>query len=504
MKCKMCGTAFVTGDKFCQSCGRELPAIQEPVSKSVQANDDDAKEKDALSTSIGKNSILSNSQIHTTNTTTTVNNTTIEDDTKKSIVCAVSGKRVLYIESACCRVCNKDVSLDYYNEKIRRCDNCHQEFLQKYRSAYQEALESGGGIDRHERAELEILSQQLQLTEKEKATIETEIRNSKASLQSEDDSDLSDLFEIELAIVKKELFKKNDLSSALLRLKQIFDQVQTNDEISCLYFLLKSLKSPDMYVTNFEGAVYDEFWENYWLFIAHINKGDHTKGMVSINNNKKKFPDKKSIITLSEIVYLIMRFQLEQNDVLIDTANEKFSMIESVSGDLLTKLYKSNEKLLGCFDYGLLKFVNVSPPDEPGIKEYFSFFTNHLYKIPPEVPKTAPVSPNPIKVAATPVVAPSTTVSGPPPIISAPPSNIQNKPNKISKPDVSNDKKIPTIPSIPKLPIPTKKTDLPIAGNQINTKGTGTQKPVLPSAPPLPAPSKTINIPKKPPMPGKK
>ena len=97
MKCKLCGTNFIPGeDKFCQSCGRELPQITAPAE-----NPEEDTKNAGPNTAIGKNSILSNSQINTSNTTntTTVNNTTVEDDTKKTIVCAVSGKRVLYTES---------------------------------------------------------------------------------------------------------------------------------------------------------------------------------------------------------------------------------------------------------------------------------------------------------------------------------------------------------------------------------------------------------------------
>jgi hypothetical protein len=460
MKCK-CGTNFVSGDKFCQACGRELPIIQEPVAKTVQESEELPAEKDGLSTTIGRNSILSNSQIHNTHTTTTVNNTTIEDDTKKSIVCAVSGKRVLYIESACCRVCNKDVSLDFYNEKTRRCDNCHQDFLQKYTVSYQSAFESGGGIDRHERAELDILAKQLQLTDQEKLSIESEVRSTKAAVQMEDDPEFSDLFEIELTIVKKDLFTKNDLSSALLRLKQLFDQVQTNDEISCMYFLLKALKSPDMYVTNYEGASYDEFWENYWLFIAYINKGDSTKAMTTFRDNLKKFPEKRDMIYLSEVVYLIIRFQLEQSDGLIEIADKKLNLIESVPGNFLTKLYKSNEKLLSCFDYGALKFVNIVPPEEPGLKQYFNFFISHLYKIPPELPKVVPaafksnIAPNSVP----PKVEVKSTIVSQPSLPKPPILNYKGDNSGLSNSDVKNGTSIGAIPKLPEL---IKKPNAPI------------------------------------------
>ncbi len=506
MNCKFCGTVFSpNGDRFCESCGRELPQIAEAIDNSATDN-----QNAGPNTTVGKNSILSNSQINTTTTNTTVNNTTIEDDTKKSIVCAVSGKRVLYIESVCCKGCNKDVSVEFYNEKTRKCENCHQGYLLQYKNAFKEAIESGGGVDRQERAELDILAQQLQLTELEKSNIETEVKNIQNLQNPNDEIGFDDMFEMELAIVKKDLFKKNDISSALLRLKQLFDQVQTNDEISCFYFLLKAIKSSDMYLVNYEGAVYDEFWENYWLFVAHLSKGDHTKGMIGIKKNYTKFPDRKNEIALSEIVYLILRFQLEQNDVFIDTANEKLSMIENISGNLLTKLYKSNEKLLASFDYGLMKFANISSPEEPGMKEYHIFFLNHLYKIAPEIPKVenTPVKnqfPNPKsigvpelpKIAQNPVVAPKLPVK---PLNN--PSNFI-----VSEPEVKQ------VNTVPKLPVLTPNSNKPAVVPQKQPKlpdlpipnKSNTVSPKLPPKPSLPSTSNNkVNLPKIPPVPGKK
>ena len=509
MKCKFCGTAFKQGeDKFCENCGRELPQVADSA-ESISAID---PQNAGPNTTVGKNSILSNSQINTTNTTntTTVNNTTIEDDTKKSIVCAVSGKRVLYIDSVCCKGCNKDVSIEFYNDKTRKCENCHQENLTQYKNAFQSAIESGGGIDRQERAELDILAQQLNLTSVEKNLIESEVKNIVSIKSNSEEIGFDDMFEMELAIVKKDLFKKNDLSSALLRLKQIYDQVQTNDEISCFYFLLKAIKSPDMYLVNFEGAVYDEFWENYWLFVAHLSKGDHTKGMICIKKNYTKFPSYKNEIILSEIIYLILRFQLEQSDVFIDTANEKLLMIENMSGNLLTKLYKTNEKLLTSFDYGLLNFVNVSAPDDPGMKEYFNFFVDHLYKIAPALPKTEPAYKNSSNPVVKPTIPEISKVEDSqklaPKLPIKPLGDLPKNTGSQSITGINNNApKLPVLPNTvnkstgltekePKLP------KVPVISNPQNLSPKLPQKPSIPTPPP----NNKTNLPKIPPVPGKK
>lgn len=384
MKCKLCGTAFNPGeDKFCQSCGRELPQVSE--AESTPATTDTLNT--GPSTAIGKNSILSNSQIHTTTTTTHVNNTTIEDDTKKTIVCAVSGKRVLYTESVSCRGCNNDVSLEYYNPKTKKCENCHQKYLQQYRVAFDEAMASEG-IDRKERSDLDILANKLQLTDAEKQLIEDEIKSIYANLESEEVEDLDDLFEVDFNEVKKTIFKKNDLSSGLLKLKQIYDQVQTNDEVASLYFLVKALINPTLYLTNYESKSFEDYWQNYWYFLAQLSNGDkERKGYNNFKKNHNKHKNRKDEIILSEIVYLVVTYQTTLNDGYINKANDKLLEVENISSGLLNKLFKTTQQIVSSFDFVDQKYTNLIPPEEPGMKEYFLFFINHLYKIRPEEPK---------------------------------------------------------------------------------------------------------------------
>ncbi len=494
MKCKMCGTAFVPGeDKFCEGCGMELPTVAATMSAPAQKSSTVLDTDDVVpasttgpSNAVGRNSIQSSSNntansnnITTTNTTVNNTTTTIEDDTKKSIVCAVSGKRVLYIESVCCRGCEKDVSLEYYNENTRRCENCHKSYLQKYRDEYKQALESGGGIDRQERAELNVLAQQLFLTDDEIASIETELRNLKASEIENEATGFDDLFEMELSIVKQEIFKKNNLSSALIRLGDLFRQVQTNDEISCFYFLIKSIMSPGQYITNYESASYDEFWENYWLFIPYLRKGDHVKVMKSFRDNYAKFSDKKNEIYLAETVYLMMRFQVDQTDMLIENATNKITLIESISGNLLTKLYKSNSQLLDAFDYGLSKFSDLTPPNEPGMKEYHLFFLNHLYKIESEVPSQASKS---IPIEEAPIAQSAPSIPSAPQVVSTPPL-----PSTASIPSAPPTLKVPGAPPVPKAPVASPQ---PAAA-----------KPMVPGMPPAPTAPPAVKLPGAPPSP---
>ena len=464
MKCKMCGTAFVPGEnKFCEGCGMELPTdvatMSAPAQKSSLALDTDdvvPVSTSGPSNTVGRNSIQSSSNntsnsnnITTTNTTVNNTTTTIEDDTKKSVVCAVSGKRVLYIDSACCKGCNKDVSLAYYNEKTRKCENCHQGYLQQYRDAFDEAM-SSSGIDRQERSDLDILANSLQLTENEKLQIEQDIKNKYINKSNSDFSELDDLYELDFMDAKKDILIKNDLSSALLKLKQIYDQVQTNDEVSCLYFLIKALKNPTTYIANYEGKSFEDYWENYWYFLAQLTNGDkQRKGFSSFRQNHSKYSDKKDEIWLSEAMYFIVAYQNSNNESYIEKANEKLVEIDTISTNFLLKLYKSTKHIVLNFDPVDQKFTNLTPPDEPGMREYFIFFLNNLYKIAPEVPKVQvktvlePAIPDAPKLPELPVINTEATVV-------QVEGSIAQQTIPVSKPVTGPEpKKFPQLPNLP-------------------------------------------------------
>ena len=525
----MCGTVFVPGEnKFCEGCGMELPTdvatMTAPAQKSTPTFDTDdvvSPSTTGPSNTVGRNSIQSSSNntsnsnnITTTNTTVNNTTTTIEDDTKKSIVCAVSGKRVLYIDSACCKGCNKDVSLEYYNEKTRKCENCHQGYLQQYRDAFEHAMASSG-IDRNERADLDILANSLQLTDAEKMQIEQQIKSKYENKTNSDFSELDELFEMDFKEAKKDILIKNDLSSALLKLKQIYDQVQTNDEVSCLYFLLKALKSPSVYLANYESKSFEDYWENYWYFLAQLTNGDkQRKGFSSFRQNLSKYEDKADEIKLSEALYFIVAYQFANNESYIEKANDKLVDLDNISSSFLLKLYKSTKHIVLNYDPVDQKFTNLTPPDEPGMREYFLFFLKNLYKIQQEAPKVPEFKAAAPVVPVVPEVPVPKQQEIPKPVIQAP-----KMPEAPSKP-ISSQRG----PSIP-VPTPVSNSGIKqVNSNQVTAPkippmptATGNKPPMpgavsKPAVPPLPenqkktppVPPKVPGRPPMPPMPGKK
>jgi hypothetical protein len=354
---------------------------------------------------------------------------------------------------------------------------------------------STGGIDRHERAQLDILANSLHITENEKLEVEQEVKNNHVNKANSDFSELDDLYELDFMDAKKDILVKNDLSSALLKLKQIYDQVQTNDEVSCLYFLIKALKNPTAYIANYEAKSFEDYWENYWYFLAQLANGDNQrKGAKSFSQNHSKYPNKRDEIVLSEAIYRIVAYQNSNNESYIEKANDKLVEIESISASFLLKLYKSTKQIILNYDPVDQKFTNLTPPDEPGMREYFLFFVNHLFKIAPEVPKVeAPAA----KTVAAPVAPklptrPSEVLQSPPPVPTPSPKPMAG-PKLPSLPPQPAAKQAPG-PSQPKLPT------LPPGVKPANT---GPKLPQIPTLPPTP-PNNKVNLPKTPPVPGKK
>ena len=85
---------------------------------------------------------------------------------------------------------------------------------------------------------------------------------------------------------------------------------------------------------------------------------------------------KKDEILLSESLYFIVAYQNTKNENYIEKANEKLVEIDSINSSFLLKLYKSTKHIILNFDPVDQKFINLTPPDEPGMREYFLFFLN--------------------------------------------------------------------------------------------------------------------------------
>ncbi|MBQ8308094.1 MAG: zinc-ribbon domain-containing protein, partial [Alistipes sp.] len=132
-RCPHCG-AMIADDnaRFCLSCGKECPKVEEKVEKKSKPSKEGAGslvgDKNLIndSTIIGKQEKYEASNI-------TIHNNITEDHSHTTVVCAVSGKRIYMDQSIECPVCGKPVAQEYYVEQAKRCERCDQAAREEFR-----------------------------------------------------------------------------------------------------------------------------------------------------------------------------------------------------------------------------------------------------------------------------------------------------------------------------------------------------------------------------------
>ncbi|GAA4053342.1 hypothetical protein GCM10022388_19660 [Flavobacterium chungnamense] len=292
--------------KFCKKCGTSLP---EPKLNSPKTGEFNA--------TIGDKSIVSGNVIGKNEEIKVSGNATfnkIEDDTKKTVVCSISGRRLLLIDSIICPSCTNDVAQEYYLQKPNRCLNCDNLALASYRKKVQIVL-SDGILDETERLSLDSLSITLHIDEDKKNEIELEEKqNSKQITSSEF---LSGFHKIEFNRALKYVFEEDNLEQGFKLLKNVFLKNSSNDEVANLYYLLEAIVLPETAIANYHSRNIDRFWQHYWAFLPHLNKEEISEAYEIIENNKNLFADKNNDVLISEVAfYLICYFSQGENSYL--------------------------------------------------------------------------------------------------------------------------------------------------------------------------------------------
>ena len=212
--CPKCGTQVPDDARFCTNpdCECELPKREAkpapapaPASKPAAApastpspagmagfggNESNRTKIGAVqSYSDSSTTTTNNTTNNTTNTTTTNISNIITDDTKKSVVCEISGKKILVTSSVVCPVCNKTVAEQYYIEEKLRCTKCEESALTAYQKYYAEMTANSRVIDVELRSILDKKAESLKLTSDQIKEIEFKIRKNAGSQEAH----LSDL-----------------------------------------------------------------------------------------------------------------------------------------------------------------------------------------------------------------------------------------------------------------------------------------------------------------------
>ncbi|WP_295935617.1 zinc ribbon domain-containing protein [uncultured Alistipes sp.] len=330
-QCPQCGIQIAADNaKFCPSCGAPCPAMEVKRDQKAKDSEDVGQlvgDKNLIneSTIIGKQEKYEASSI-------TVHNTTVEDDSRKIVKCAVSGKQIYMDKSVKCPVCECDVSLEYYVEHSKRCENCEQKAHDDYRVFAVSVVGGAGPIDAALKQQLDAEAKRLRIDAQAQASILRLLQQRPAGGNT---VELSSVQRSELDAAVKRVIAADDREEALRSLETIavLHEISSNYEVDYWYFLGRAIVDPAESVKSYEDELTDNYWQRYWGFLAYCNTGS-PKGGAAVDRLRAVFGEREDDIRLAEVVYYLARgfdsFELP----MLERASE---LAESVNKEQLSK-----------------------------------------------------------------------------------------------------------------------------------------------------------------------
>ncbi len=371
--CKNCQIELSDDTRFCPECGGALtPILDNIIATHSPAKEDDKAEMmknnnvmgnvDVAGTKINAGAYnadnsVDNSSVITDNSSVvnssqnTVYNQTIIDDTKKSVTCEISGRKVLIINSCQCPICHRTVSLQYYNEDKLCCQFCEKEAEKKYRDFYESMISDGGVLDSSARAVLNNKGAELKISKEKRDEIEFLV---KKETKKQPTQNLTGLrrkeFDRLIQLVIKSEISVVDASDKLMAL------LKTTQDPDVQYwgYLLISMTSPVQYIKDLKSSTIDIYWQEYWAFLADFNSGSADSGTSTLESLKEKYIDKSSDTSLAEVVLLLKLFNKTDDKSYYNDAINSLKLIIEVETPQLVSLYKSL-----CIELGLSSDANV-------------------------------------------------------------------------------------------------------------------------------------------------
>lgn len=304
-------------ERFCHVCGTEwsAPAVKRGVEKQpTTADAASLVNKSAISNStvIGQQDKYEASNI-------TIHNNITEDHSRVTVVCAVSGKHVYMDNSVECPVCHKSVSMEYYVEKTKRCENCEREAVEAFK-AFAARVMSGGLLDAEHKRQLDDEAKRLKIGH----AVCTEIlRSMQRSVNSRKNATLTSVQEAELEAAVRRLMSagsKDDVKAVFDSLS-VMHEVSSNYVISFWYWLVFAIYDPEKFIRCYEDELADDYWQRYWGFLAYCIVSS-PKGSVAIDRLRTSFPDREDDLRLAETVYYVARSFDDFDNALLERAGK--------------------------------------------------------------------------------------------------------------------------------------------------------------------------------------
>ena len=357
IKCPICGKEVIpevlAGKKFCPECENEIispapsqaeksagnPAERQsgapeaPQQAGASIKDgmgiiENSRNKVGAVESFSDNSVTNN----TTNTTTNniSNITNINDDTKKSVICEISGKQILVTSSVKCPVCGKVVSNQYYNEKKLRCLSCEKECIAEYQAFYRDLTKGSRVIDKQMREVLDNKAASLKLDAADIKEIELKLRKE----GSGKDAYLSEIKQRDFVRTIDQFLQAGMSLTTCLGKVEAYAKVTEDEQVQCWYHLLWAVARPLEYRKALSEAVVDSFWQTYWDFAAAVRLGKSAEAVNAVDTLKEKFPEHVNDGLFAQVLLEQCQFFMTKNEDYLKDAQQDMqglSMFESES-----------------------------------------------------------------------------------------------------------------------------------------------------------------------------
>ena len=357
IKCPICGKEVIpevlAGKKFCPECENEIissapsPA-EKPAGKPAerQSGAPEAPQQAGASIKDGmgiiENSLnkvgavesFSDNSVTNNTTNTTTNNisniTNINDDTKKSVICEISGKQILVTSSVKCPVCGKVVSNQYYNESKLRCQACEKECIAEYQAFYRDLTKGSRVIDKQMREVLDNKAASLKLDAADIKEIELKLRKEGGGK----DAYLSEIKQRDFVRTIDQFLQAGMSLTTCLGKVEAYAKVTEDEQVQCWYHLLWAVARPVEYRKALSEAVVDSFWQTYWDFAAAVRLGKSAEAVNAVDTLKEKFPEHVNDGLFAQVLLEQCQFFMTKNEDYLKDAQQDMqglSMFESES-----------------------------------------------------------------------------------------------------------------------------------------------------------------------------
>lgn len=357
IKCPICGKEVIpevlAGKKFCPECENEIISqapsqAEKPAGKPAERQNsapeapqqagasikdgmgiiENSRNKVGAVESFSDNSVTNN----TTNTTTNniSNITNINDDTKKSVICEISGKQILVTSSVKCPVCGKVVSNQYYNEKKLRCQACEKECIAEYQAFYRDLTKGSRVIDKQMREVLDNKAASLKLDAADIKEIELKLRKEGGGK----DAYLSEIKQRDFVRTIDQFLQAGMSLTTCLGKVEAYAKVTEDEQVQCWYHLLWAVARPVEYRKALSEAVVDSFWQTYWDFAAAVRLGKSAEAVNAVDTLKEKFPEHVNDGLFAQVLLEQCQFFMTKNEDYLKDAQQDMqglSMFESES-----------------------------------------------------------------------------------------------------------------------------------------------------------------------------